>query len=260
LRTAYSLETVFDEVSFIAGPPLSLILSVVVFPQAGLLAAAALLLGGVFSFVVQYRTEPPIEMKDSNTRSVIRQVNLRLLTFLMVAMGVIVGTVDIVSVALARQHEQPAAASLVLSAYAVGSCLAGLLFGSLKLRTPLNRLLLLGGFATAITTLLLLLVGSIPALATAVFIAGLFFAPTMIVAMALVENMVSESQLTEGMTWLLAGLNVGVAIGGTTSGQVVDRGGAHIGSGVAVCAGAVVLIVALLGSRRLRTHVSVSDE
>ena len=44
LQTAYSLETVFDEVSFIAGPPLSVGLAVVVLPQAGLLAAALLLI------------------------------------------------------------------------------------------------------------------------------------------------------------------------------------------------------------------------
>ncbi|MCP3019453.1 MFS transporter [Cupriavidus basilensis] len=148
------------------------------------------------------------------------------------------------------------AASLVLSAYAVGSCLAGLLFGALKLQTPLHRLLLLGGAATAATTLPLLLVGSIPALAAAVLVAGLFFAPTMIVAMSLVERLVPERRLTEGMAWLLAGLNVGVALGAAASGQVVDEGGARTGFAVALCAGALVLLVALWGHQRLRAHAS----
>lgn len=95
----------------------------------------------------------------------------------MVAMGVIVGTVDIVSVAFAAHLGQPAAASIVLCAYAAGSCLSGVLFGALTLQTPLRRLLLLGGIATAVTTLPLLLVGSIGALAVTVFVAGVFFAP-----------------------------------------------------------------------------------
>ncbi|MEE3660323.1 MFS transporter [Brenneria sp. g21c3] len=256
LQTAYSLETVLDEVTFIAGPPLSIGLSVMLFPQAGPLVAAILLLAGVFSFVVQGSAEPQIETHDStsvHTGSVIQQADLRLLTLLLVAMGVIVGTVDITSVAFAEQLGQPAAASLVLSAYAVGSCLAGLLFGTIKLKTPLHRLLLLGGLATAATTLPLLLVGSIPLLAAAVFVAGLFFAPTMIVAMSIVERIVPENQLTEGMTWLLAGLNVGVAFGAATSGQVVDIGGAGAGFTVAFCAGAVVLLVVIWGHRRLRT-------
>lgn len=257
LQTAYSLETVLDEVTFIAGPPLSVGLSVMLFPQAGPLVAAVLLLVGVFVFVAQGSTEPQVEPYDSTaiySGSVIQQAGLRLLTLLLVAMGVIVGTVDITSVAFAEQLEQPAAASLVLSAYAVGSCLAGLLFGTLKLKTPLHRLLLLGGLATAATTLPLLLVESIPLLAAAVFVAGLFFAPTMIVAMSIVERMVPENQLTEGMTWLLAGLNVGVALGAAASGQMVDIGGAGAGFNVAFCAGAVVLLVVIWGHQRLCTN------
>jgi MFS family permease len=61
--------------------------------------------------------------------------SVRLLTLLMVGMGMIVGTVDIVSVAYAREWGYPAAASLILAAYAIGSCLAGLLFGSFRLKT-----------------------------------------------------------------------------------------------------------------------------
>lgn len=259
LQTAYSLETVLDEVTFIAGPPLSVGLSVAVFPQAGPFAAALLLPIGVLALVAQRGTEPPVEAQDAATDrsgSVIRLANVRLLALLMVAMGVIVGTVDIVSVAFAEQLGQPTAASLVLSTYAAGSCLSGLLFGALKLQTPLHRLLLLGGLATAATTLPLLLVCSISTLAAAVFVAGLFFAPTMIVAMSLVERLVPERRLTEGMTWLLAALNVGVALGAAASGHVVDSDSARAGFVVALCAGALVLLLALWGHQRLRVHGS----
>lgn len=257
LQTAYSLETVLDEVTFIVGPPISVGLSVAVLPQAGPLAAAVLLAIGVFALVVQVGTEPPVEAEavtgqDSN--SVFRVADVRLLTLLMVAMGVIVGTVDIVSVAFAEQMGMPAAASVVLSCYAIGSCVAGLVFGALKLDTPLHKLLLLGGLATAATTLPLLLAGNIVGLAGAVLIAGLFFAPTMIVSMSLVERIVPESKLTEGMTWLLAGLNVGVAGGAAASGQVVDAWGAKTGFNVAMAAGAAVLLVALWGYQRMRAR------
>ncbi len=90
LQTAYSLETVLDEVTFIAGPPLAVGLSVAVFPQAGLLAAALLLAIGVFTLVVQRSTEPPVEVPHTSTDhsgSVLKQANIRLLTLLMIAMG-----------------------------------------------------------------------------------------------------------------------------------------------------------------------------
>lgn len=140
----------------------------------------------------------------------------------------------------------------MLSAYALGSCSAGLLFGALKLPMPLPRLLLAGAAATALTTLPLLWVGSLPALAAAVLLAGVFFAPTMIVAMSLVEQRVPEARLTEGMTWLLAGLNIGVALGAALSGQSVDAAGVRSGFVVALAAGGGVLLFALLVQRALR--------
>ncbi|BBO50106.1 MFS transporter [Stenotrophomonas maltophilia] len=258
LQTAYSLETVFDEVTFIAGPPLSVGLSVAAWPQAGVLAAALLLVLGVTALVLQRGTEPPLQRCEGATpsRSLLRQPEIRLLALLMLAMGVIVGTVDITSVAFAEQRGQPLAASVVLSAYALGSCAAGLLFGALKLQVPLPRLLLLGAAATALTTLPLLWVGNLPALAVAVLLAGVFFAPTMIVAMSLVEQRVPGARLTEGMTWLLAGLNIGVALGAALSGQSVDAGGVRSGFVVALCAGAFVLLIAMFVQRALRTPFS----
>lgn len=254
LQTAYSLETVLDEVTFIAGPPLSVGLAVAVFPQAGVLAAVVLLIAGVSALLLQKGSEPPIQVQEQGSRpSVLRLNSVRLLALLMVAMGVVVGTVDIVSVAFAEQMGRPGAASLVLSAYALGSCVAGLVFGGLKLNIPLHRLLLLGGLATAATTLPLLLVASVAQLAGAVLLAGLFFAPTMIVAMSLVERVVPEQQLTEGMTWLLAGLNIGVAMGAAASGQMVDQGGASSGFMVALYAAALIVLLALCSHQRLRT-------
>lgn len=255
LQTAYALETVFDEVTFIAGPPLSIGLAVAVLPHAGVLAAAVLLPIGVVALIAQRRTEPPIDAALSTAMrdgSVMHLPSVRWLALLMVAMGVIVGTVDVVSVAFAAHVGQPAAASLVLSAYAAGSCLSGVMFGALKLQAPLHRWLLLGGLATALTTLPLWWAGSLFGLGAAVFVAGVFFAPTMIVAMSLIEQQVPARQLTEGMTWLLAGLNVGVAFGAAASGQWVDAYGVRAGFLIAVCAGGAVLLAAMSAHRRVR--------
>ena len=54
----------------------------------------------------------------------------------LIALGTIVGTVDVISVAFAEQQGQPAAASIVLSVYAFGSCPAGLIFGAIKIPVP----------------------------------------------------------------------------------------------------------------------------
>jgi len=84
--------------------------------------------------------------------------------------------------------------------------------------------------------------------------AGLCFAPTMIVAMTLIERLVPEQQVTEGMTWLLAGLNVGVAMGAAGAGRIVDGAGVHAGFALALGAACAVLLVALQASRKLHSQ------
>ncbi|MGK9616920.1 MFS transporter, partial [Salmonella enterica subsp. enterica] len=60
LQTAFALESVLDEVCFILGPPLSVGLCVLLFPEAGPLVGAILLAVGVTAFVLQKQTEPAI--------------------------------------------------------------------------------------------------------------------------------------------------------------------------------------------------------
>lgn len=102
---------------------------------------------------------------------------------------------------------------MVLSVYAIGSCLAGLIFGTLTLNAPLYRQFLGAVAISTMTMLPLLFVDRIATLAVAIFFAGMSVAPTMIITMGLVEKIVPESQITEGMTWAITGLGIGVALG-----------------------------------------------
>ncbi|MEU5980162.1 MFS transporter [Streptomyces sp. NPDC047315] len=252
LHTAFSLESVVDELTFVVGPALSVGLSTALFPEAGPLVAVALLTVGVLLFVPQKATEPPVLRTQANAHeagtdggSAIRIGSVRLLALVLVAGGAIVGTVDVVGVAFAEEQGSAAGAGVVLSVYAIGSALAGLAFGTLRLRAPLPVLLAVGAAGTAVTTVPLLFVDGIATLAVAVFFSGLFFAPTMIVVMNLVERTVPADRLTEGMTWAITGLNVGVALGAAVSGALVDRHGPVGGFSVAVVAGAVALLLAV---------------
>ncbi|ARF70896.1 ABC transporter permease [Kitasatospora albolonga] len=254
LHTAYSLESVVDELTFVVGPALSVALSTALFPEAGPLVAAVLLILGVLLFVPQKRTEPPVIRPSADgtpAASALRGGPLALLALTLVAGGTIVGTVDVVSVAFAEEQGSPAGAGIVLSVYAVGSAGAGLAFGALGLTTPLPRLLLLSTAGTALTTLPLLLVSDLATLSAAVFFSGLFFAPTMIVVMGLVERTVPPAALTEGMTWAITGLSVGVALGASLSGGMVDRFGPSGGFAVAIAAGGATVLLALTAQRPL---------
>ncbi len=252
LKTAFSLESVFDEICFIIGPPIAVGLSVGLFPEAGPLAAAICLAVGVTAFVLQTRTEPPVKQAETIAPgSVLRYPALRVLIVALAGMGVIVGTIDVVSVAFAEAEGRPAAASLVLSLYALGSCIAGLAFGAVRIGLPLPKLFLIGAGMTAASTLPLLFAGGISSLAVMMFVSGVFFAPTMIVALSIGEVAVPPSKLTEGLTWLTTGLGIGVAAGAAVSGGVVARFGVPAGFTIALAAGALIVGAAVWGYRAL---------
>ena len=253
MRTAYAFESVLDEACFIMGPPMAVSLSVVVFAQAGSLAAAVLLVCGVLAFVAQRCGGPQTVQGtrvDGAQASLMRSTDVWSLVLVMVSLGAITGSVDVFSVAFATRSGEPASAGIVLCAYATGSCLAGLCFGSLPRQMPLPRLLLAGASGTALMTLPILWVSSMPALAGVLLGTGVFVSPTMIVSMMLAERAVPAGRLTEALTWLITGLNIGIAAGAVCAGWIVDRCGAVSGFGVALGAGLLTVITAGHAFRR----------
>ncbi|MER5373098.1 MFS transporter [Streptomyces sp. NPDC002553] len=252
LHTAYSFESVVDEVCFIFGPIVSIGLSTTWFPEAGPLLAACFLAVGVFWLTAQRATEPaPHPRARRGGGSALRSPGLQILVATFVATGTIFGAVDVVTVAFAEEEGHKRAASVVLALYAAGSCVAGLVFGLLRPQGPPERRWLLGVFMMAVSMIPLLLVGNLPFLAVALFVAGLAIAPTMITTMSLIEEHVPRAQLTEGMTWVSTGLAVGVALGSSIAGWVIDAAGARAGYGVPAVSGAVAVAVGFLGYRRL---------
>ncbi|MFD7235728.1 MFS transporter [Streptomyces syringium] len=253
LHTAYSFESVVDEACFVFGPILSIGLSTAWFPEAGPLLAGCFLAVGVFWLTSLRATEPEPHPRDHHgDGSALRSRGLQVLVATFVATGAIFGAVDVVTVAFAEEEGHKAAASVVLAVYALGSCLAGAVFGLLHLKGDPARRWLLGVCAMAVSMIPLQLVGNLPFLAVALFVAGLSIAPTMVTTMALVEQHVPRAKLTEGMTWTSTGLAVGVALGSSAAGWVVDAAGAGAGYTVAGVSGVLAAAVAFLGYRRLR--------
>ncbi|MCP4563269.1 MAG: MFS transporter [Bosea sp.] len=248
LRTAFAFESVVDEMVFMVGPVLAIGLSVVWFPEAGPLAATILLAVGMALFVAQRATEPPVHPQGADSGgSAIRLVPVQIIALLMVALGAVFGTAEVTAVAFAEAQGNKAAASLALAAYAAGSFITGLVFGALRLRLALTTQLLLAIGLAAMTTLPLLIVSSLWMLGVVLFIAGASISPTVIVAMALVERHAPPSKLTEGITWVMTGMGVGMALGSALSGWLIDVYGARSGFYVSVAGGFSALAIVVAG-------------
>ncbi|MFJ1706203.1 MFS transporter [Kitasatospora sp. NPDC088346] len=267
LHTAYSFEAVVDEICFIVGPILSIGLATSVFPEAGVLLAGVFLGVGVLLFTAQRRTEPPVHPEAHHSgSSAITSAGLQVLVLTFVATGAIFGSVEVVTVAFAEAQGHTSASSLVLAVYALGSCVAGVVFGTLRLKGSMPARFLAGVALMAASMVPLLVVAEslrgtagLVGIGGALFLAGLSISPTLITAMALVERLVPAAQLTEGMTWTTTGLATGVALGSAAAGWMVDAAGAAAGYWVPVAAGGFGVLVALAGMARLRGGLDTDE-
>jgi MFS family permease len=260
LNTAFAFESVADELVYISGSALAVGLSVVLFPEAGPLASTLFLAIGSAAFILQKGTEPKVQLTAKGGGAPTIQLRpVQILTFALVAIGVIFGTSEVTVIALTAEFGNAAAASLVLGGYAVGSLFVGLAFGALKPKMPLSRQFATAVAIAAATTIPLLFVSNIPMLALALFVSGAAISPTFITAFGLVERLVPAAKLTEGITWVMTGIGIGMAIGSFASGWVIDAFGPSQGFWVSVAAGGVAFFTALLGQRSLTVSHLISE-
>lgn len=259
LNTAFAFESAADELVYIAGASLSVGLSVSLFPEAGVLASTLLLAVGMTAFVVQRSTEPKLRARDSRARrSAIRLRPVQLLTVALIFVGAIFATAEVTTVALTSELGQPKAASLVIGVYAAGSFIVGLILGALNLQTPLHRQLLAALAVLLVTTIPLLFVGSMHALTAAIFLSGVAVSPTFLTAFGLIERRVPPEVLTEGITWVMTGIGIGMALGAFLAGWVVDIFGAKNGFWVSIAAATLALATIIFGQHELseRRHLN----
>lgn len=257
LSTAFAVESVVDEVVFIAGPAIVVTLGVLVDPAAGLLAALALCTAGTLAFVALRGTEPPVEPGDGGpARSAMRVAGLRTAAASMVFVGVVFGAMEVVMVAFADEEGRPAAAGFLLPLIAVGSAAAGLAYGARTWRTALDRRYLVALAGLAVGVVPLALAPGVATMAPAALLAGLAISPTLIASFGLVEVLVPAAARTEGFTWLNSGLGVGVAAGSALGGALADGPGARAAFLVCVGGAALALTAAVVGRRTLVAPVS----
>jgi Major Facilitator Superfamily len=257
LRTAYSLESVLDELIYVLGPPFVTVLAVKVGAGAALLAAVGLLLVGSVLLLVQRATEPaPAGPRPKGSRAAIWLPGMLVVTLVLTALGGVFGSFEVVTVAFAAQRSEPAAAGLILALYSAGSLCAGVVFGARPPRVPLDRQLLVLALALPFSVAAFPFVGQTAALAALAFAAGVVVSPTLISSFQLVETLVPAHQLTEGLTWAVTGIVFGMSISAAVAGRAIDLYATPAAYAVMSVSGVLTALVALAGTRRIRAALA----
>ncbi|WP_284578754.1 MFS transporter [Streptomyces sp. 2P-4] len=243
-HTAMSFEQAADELCFMLGPVVAALLCSAVFPEAGTLAGAVLLLAGMLLFTAQRSTEPPA---SPTLRAPVPLRALRPLLLLFVPLGAVFGAMEVASLAYLDGHGLGAAAGPVLALQAAGSCAAGLLYGT---RRPLDLRLCLAATAAAMALpWAAAAADSVALTGCALLLAGMSTAPTMVTAMSRVHASVPPERLNEGMTLAVTATLAGIAAGSATAGALVDRFGTTLPYALPAAAAATALLLSATALR-----------
>ena len=256
LQTAYALDAVLDELLFVVGPLLAGGLATLYRPAVGVLATAALAAAGTLGFAAS-----PVSRAQAGSRAdgagragwagALAGPGLRTLVLSLTGVGAAIGIWEIGLVGAAREAGAPAAAGLLLAAWAAASAVGGLWYGSRTWnRTAGQRYLgLLGVLVLASAPMAA--AGSPLALGAVVALVGLVLAPLESSAYVLAAELAPPGTLTESATWMTTAINVTGAAGLALAGALIDRVGVAATLAVACACTAAGLVVALAGRERL---------
>ncbi len=258
LPTAFALEALATEGSFLFGPALVGTIAATEGPVPAMLLAGALVVGGCAVLLRQRASTPPAAHEhaaqpEADGGSAAARSLLRRLAPLLVlnsALGAFFGATQVSVTAFAVDLGRDAAAGPLYSLLAVGSVTAGLVHGHRHWRAVPRRQLdvVLPVFVLACVPLLL--VTSVPAMGVALVLPGLLVAPSIILGSVLTQQMAPAASLTRAFTWLSSASATAFAAGASVAGFLVDAHGAR--SGFAVSLGAVATAALVVTRPRRR--------
>ena len=243
LPTALAMESVVDEFVFIVGPVLVTFLSTTGHATSGVVTAFTLATVGSLLFAAQRRTEPPPGGHESrNGPSAMRTPGLRVLFVVGAAVGAILGTLEISLVAFADEVGARSLSGVLIAGLAVGSMVSGIGWGIVPWRLSLRRRLAGALVVLTLMSVPLLLVHAIWVMVPFVVLAGIAVSPSLISSFTLAELLVPKAAVTEAFTWIGTALGLGVAVGASVAGKVVDVAGANRAFLVATVAAALAAV------------------
>lgn len=266
IRTIFSYEGVIDDIGFMLGPPASIAIATAVAPIAGLLSGGVLFAVGSAVMTLSRSTEPvpgwtasdatPAAVGGRKAKTVIREYPVvRVLFALMFFVGSFYGIFDTTGVAFAEEMGDPNIASIALMGSALVSVAVGFVFGMMRMSIAPYKQVVLFAVFIGVAYGSLALVFDVPTFFAVSFVGAVFYAPFLITANAACERAVPGRRLTESITWINAGCTLGLAVGPSLAGVVVEAWGSlasfDMGGAVAV----MVPITALLCFRIIKRDV-----
>ncbi|GAB7185665.1 hypothetical protein ATKI12_5496 [Kitasatospora sp. Ki12] len=258
-RVAFTLDSISQEIVFVAGPLAASATCELLSPAVALWTCGVI---GVFGTgIVATRPPaswPPAERREVHWSGPLRSRGLLVLLAAMLCLGVNLGAFNVLAVALADRTGASWLTGLLPAALSVGSLAGGIAYTRSPWPFSPQRQLLTaaGGYALSFTPMVF---ATVPLAAVAFSVApGLYLSPLLACAFLLCDRLARKGTATEAAAWLVAVIGVGQAIGTAVAGRLAAHGTAPIAT-VAVFA-AVLAAAVLLRTDLLSTNPTTSQE
>ena len=246
---AYSIDAVCEELLFTTGPLIAAAIIALTGPATVLLVTGGIavlgtlgMTGGAASRQRRARRAPaPPALRP------LRQPGFVLVLVALVAVGCVLGTVEVAAPAVAERVGSVRVGSvqvagMLLAAFAAGSAIGGLLYGQRVWRASLGVRLLVTGTTMSVLCAALALLSGLLALAALLALVGFFLAPALITGYLSADELTAAEVRTEASSWINTAVNAGAAGAAIVVGGVVDVADPQLGFLV----GAVIALALLL--------------
>jgi MFS family permease len=242
---ALSYEAISMETFFILGPGLAGLLVAAPWPGTGMVVGGACMVCGATLFALSpvVRSWGPAGSGPRPLVGALASPGMRTLALAVLGFGIVIGFVEVAVPAAATEAGSPALGGVLLSVWSVSSVAFGVAY---SLRPVPNRMssrlpVLLGAFGALIA--LSAFPSTLWGLGLTLLAAGAMITPQSATHSAAIEIVAPQGTAAEAFGWVLTAVTLGLAVGQSASGYLVEHAGpaasflAAAGVGVALAAG-----------------------
>ncbi len=226
IQVAYALDASLQQVVFVLGPVLVVVIAAVASPVAALpITAAALVLGtGLYVWpepVRRWRAGP----RQPHWAGPLRSATIRRLVVSMSCVGLSLGALSIASVAYQEHVQHAGISGAILGVNAFGALAGSFAYAARSWRLGLEKQLIAMQVAAAMLFVPLALVLPIPLTLLLVLCGGAFLSPMLNCAFTVIGQAAPRGNTTEAFAWLVSSIGLGTAAGASLAGILQQRAG-----------------------------------
>lgn len=249
LGVALSLESVLDETAFVVGPALAGFMFSFYGSESPLIAGIVFtIIGGVGLAITSFDHGNKVEMKVERGGLLgIKYVKSLLAS--LIALGLLFGSNFVVILAVAKENDRAAEGGIWVGLYPIGSLIAGLLYGLIHWKSSNAVRYTWALVFMTLSTSAILFYQNIDTIVYFIVLSGIGIAPALIAANAHLKDLVPLSRLNEAFSLLGASISIGITLGSTLSGMLVDRFGGWDGFYFMTGATLLATLLSLVGVR-----------